>query len=142
MTDVNKDPAVAHRFKVVIDNSHQLGVFSSCDGIGVEVVLEQREEGGNNEFIHQLPVRLKYPNVKLVRPVDEDSSKVSKWLKEMQGTITRSTAEITVLGTDGEPVTSWKLKGVIPVRWQGPSMGAENNKVATETLELAHHGFL
>jgi phage tail-like protein len=117
-------------------------VFSSCDGLGVEVVLEQREEGGNNEFIHQLPVRLKYPNVKLVRPVDEDSTKVSKWLKEMQGTITRSTAEITVLGTDGEPVTSWKLKGVIPVRWQGPSMGAENNKVATETLELAHHGFL
>ena len=60
----------------------------------------------------------------------------------MQGTITRASAEITAVGTDAKRITSWKLKGVIPVRWQGPSLGAENNKVATETLELAHHGFL
>ena len=141
MADPNADPAVAHRFKVSIDG-HELGVFTGCDGLGVEVVLEQREEGGNNEFVHQLPVRLKYTNVKLTRPVDEDSEKVAKWLKEMQGTITRASAEITAVGTDAKRITSWKLKGVIPVRWQGPSLGAENNKVATETLELAHHGFL
>jgi len=141
VADPNADPAVAHRFKVSIDG-HELGVFTGCDGLGVEVVLEQREEGGNNEFVHQLPVRLKYTNVKLTRPVDEDSEKVAKWLKEMQGTITRASAEITAVGTDAKRITSWKLKGVIPVRWQGPSLGAENNKVATETLELAHHGFL
>jgi phage tail-like protein len=139
--DPNADPAVAHRFKVSIDG-HELGVFTACDGLGVEVVLEQREEGGNNEFVHQLPVRLKYTNVKLTRPVDEDSEKVAKWLKEMQGTIKRSSAEITALSTEAKRITSWKLKGVIPVRWQGPSLGAEQNKVATETLEIAHHGFL
>jgi phage tail-like protein len=139
--DPNADPAVAHRFKVSIDG-HELGVFTACDGLGVEVVLEQREEGGNNEFIHQLPVRLKYTNVKFTRPVDEDSEKVAKWLKEMQGTIKRSSAEITALSTEAKRITSWKLKGVIPVRWQGPSLGAEQNKVATETLEIAHHGFL
>jgi phage tail-like protein len=141
MTDVNADPAIATLFKVSIDG-HELGVFTGCDGLGVEVVLEQREEGGNNEFIHQLPVRLKYTNVKLTRPVDADSEKVAKWLKEMQGTIKRASAEITAVGTDAKRITSWKLKGVIPVRWQGPSLSAENNKVATETLELAHHGFL
>ena len=142
MLDPNRDPAVAHRFKVVIDKEHELGVFTGCDGLGVEVVLEPREEGGNNEYIHQLPVRLRYTNIKLTRPVDKDSRKVTSWLKSMQGTIKRTSAEITALGTDGKPIMSWKFKGVIPVRWQGPSMGAENNKVATETLELAHHGFL
>jgi phage tail-like protein len=141
MPDVNKDPAIATLFKVSIDG-HELGVFTACDGLGVEVVLEQREEGGNNEFIHQLPVRLKYSNVKLTRPVDDQSEKVAKWLKEMQGTIKRASAEITALGVDTKRVTSWKLKGVIPVRWQGPSLSSEQNKVATETLELAHHGFL
>jgi hypothetical protein len=31
---------------------------------------------------------------------------------------------------------------VIPVKWQGPSFSAESAKVATETLEIAHHGFM
>ena len=43
---------------------------------------------------------------------------------------------------DGEIVASWWLDGVIPVRWSGPSLNLDSPKVATETLELAHHGFL
>ena len=31
---------------------------------------------------------------------------------------------------------------MIPVRWTGPSLNPESPKVATETVELAHHGFL
>ncbi len=38
-------------------------------------------------------------------------------------------------------VASWGLLGVIPVRWTGPSLNLDSPKVATETLELAHHGF-
>ena len=41
------DPAVSVCFAVKIDNN-DLGTFISCEGLGVEVVLEQREEGGNN----------------------------------------------------------------------------------------------
>ena len=37
---------------------------------------------------------------------------------------------------------TWTLTGVIPVRWTGPSLSVDSPKVATETLELAHHGFL
>src|SRR5262245_32120769 len=128
-------------FSVILD-SNPLGVFASCEGLGVEVVVEQREEGGNNEFIHQLPVRLKYTNVKLTRPIDHQSKLVADWLTKMHGKLKRSTARITALDTYRIPITSWTLKGVMPVRWQGPSMTADGNKVATETLELAHHGFL
>ena len=35
--------------------------------------MEQREEGGNNGFVWQLPTRIKYTNVKLSRPVGKDS---------------------------------------------------------------------
>jgi phage tail-like protein len=142
MSDPNKDPAMAQRFKLSIDNEHNLGTWAQCDGLSVEVVLEQREEGGNNEFIYQLPVRMKYTNIKLTRTVDEDSKKVAKWFASMNGDIKRSTAEITVLDPDDTEVTSWKLKGVIPVKWQGPSLSAEASKAAMEVLELAHHGFL
>ena len=38
-------------------------------------------------------------------------------------------------------VASWGLLGVIPVKWSGPGLNLDSPKVATETLELAHHGF-
>ena len=31
---------------------------------------------------------------------------------------------------------------MMPVQWTGPSLNVETGKIATETLELAHHGFL
>lgn len=43
---------------------------------------------------------------------------------------------------DGTVVCSWGLDQVIPVKWTGPSFGVDSAKVATESLELAHHGFL
>ena len=135
------DPAVAVCFKVDV-HSQKLGWFTGCDGLGCEVVVEQREEGGNQQFVHQLPGRLKYTNVKLTRPVNGDTKLVAKWFASMAGKVERTIADITAMTLDGREVASWTLLDVIPVRWTGPQLGVDNNKVATETLELAHHGFL
>jgi hypothetical protein len=43
---------------------------------------------------------------------------------------------------DGTIVARWGLLGVVPVRWSGPSLNLDSPKVATETIEIAHHGFL
>ena len=45
------DTAVSVYFEVHIDG-HDLGAFTGCDGLGVEIVTEQREEGGMNGFVH------------------------------------------------------------------------------------------
>ena len=137
----NKDPAVSVCFSVKIDDD-ELGSFNSCDGLGVEVVIEQREEGGNNGFVWQLPTRIKYANVKLTRPVGRDSAKLTAWLASFATGVKRQTATIAARTDDGEIVASWSLDGVIPVRWSGPQLSLDSPKVATETLELAHHGFL
>ena len=134
------DPGIQLYFHVEIDH-HRLGLFTSCDGLGCEVVLEQREEGGNNLFVHQLPVRFKYTNIKLARPLDKDSAGVASWFSSMKGVLERTTGHITALTAELKPMATWHLDGVIPVRWQGPSFNAESAKMATETLELAHHGF-
>jgi phage tail-like protein len=141
MADPAADPALSVCFTVTIDQ-HDLGAFMTCDGLALEVAVEQREEGGNNMFVHQLPGRIKYSNVKFTRPVNADSAKVRDWLASLTNGVTRTTAEIVAMTSDGQPVASWGLTGVIPVKWQGPSFSFDSPKVATETLELAHHGFL
>ena len=135
------DPAVSVCFSVKIDND-DLGYFISCEGLGVEVVLEQREEGGMNSQVWQLPTRLKYTNVKLSRPLGPDTTKIIEWFASMTTGVKRRTATIVARNAMNEEVASWNLSGVVPVRWTGPSLNVESPKIATETIEIAHHGFL
>jgi len=138
-----KDPAVSVCFSVMIDKKElELGTFSSCEGLGIEVVLEQREEGGFNSQVWQLPTRLKYPNIKLTRPLGPDTMKVAKWISGLAAGVKRTTATIQAMTVDGTVVATWNLSGVVPVRWTGPSLNVDSPKVATETIEIAHHGFL
>src|SRR3954464_7273337 len=109
------DTAVSVCFVVKID-THDLGSFTSCEGLGVEVVLETREEGGNNGYVWQLPTRLKYPNIKLTRPLGRDTEKIAKWLSSLQTGYTRKTGTIVAMRADGKVIATWALLDVIPVR--------------------------
>lgn len=131
----------AVRFRVRIDGE-DLGDWTKCDGLSVEYEVKEYQEGGENSFVHKIPGRAKYQNVKLTRVVNKDSEKVAVWLTSLQATIRRQTAEIAALKGDGGEITSWKLQGVYPAKWTGPSFDASSNQIATETLELVHNGFL
>lgn len=133
------DPAVSVCFAVSIDKN-ELGLFTSCEGLGMEVVLETREEGGNNGFVWQLPTRIKYPNIKLSRPIGADSAKLARWVAGMVNGVTPTTGVISAMSWDDQIVAQWSLAGVIPVRWTGPTLNYDTNKAAMETLEIAHHG--
>jgi phage tail-like protein len=141
MTSV--EPAVTVCFSVNI-GGQDLGTFMSCEGLGIEVVLEQREEGGFNGQVWQLPTRLKYSNIKLSRPLgpQTQSTQVAQWFASMVTGVKRRTATIVARNAKDEPVATWNLAGVVPVRWTGPSLNVESPKIATETIEIAHHGFL
>lgn len=135
------DSAVSVCFVVTVDGE-DLGFFTSCEGLACEVTIETREEGGNNAYIYQLPGRLKYPNVKFSRPINSDSAKVAKWIASMGTEIKRHTATIEAMTADGTVVCKWNLDQVIPVKWTGPSFSLDSPKAATETVELAYHGFV
>jgi phage tail-like protein len=134
------EAAVAVAFVVKIDDQ-DLGAFNTCDGLGCELVIEQREEGGNNGLVWQLPTRMKYSNIKLSRPVTMDSAKLMRWFSGFASGIKRKTATIEARTVEGTVIARWGLLDVIPVRWSGPQLNPDTPKVATETLELAHHGF-
>lgn len=135
------DTAVTVHFVVSIDNRN-LGAFSSCEGLGCEVVLETRQEGGNNQFTWQFPSRINYPTVKLTRPLGQDTRRIGEWITSITQGYTRCTATIQARTADGTQIAEWSLDGVVPVRWSGPSFNPDQPQVATETLEIAHHGFV
>lgn len=139
-TTTDPEPLATVCFSVNIDGI-ALGTFTSCDGLGVEVVLEQREEGGNNAFVWQLPTRLKYPNIKLSRALGKDSSKVAEWFAKVATGLGAGTGTIVARSADDQAVAHWNLTGVVPVRWTGPSFSLDSPKIAMETIEIAHHGF-
>ena len=96
--------AVGVHYVVHLDEQ-DLGDFSSCEGLGVEVVLASREEGGNNGFVWQFPTRLKYPNVKLTRPVSKKSAdKILNWVVAAVSGFSRGTGHIEVKTADGQTV--------------------------------------
>ncbi|HEX2040925.1 MAG TPA: phage tail protein [Acidimicrobiales bacterium] len=141
MSKLLADPAVSLCFQVVVDGK-DLGTFFKCDGLGVQVSTEEREEGGNNFYVHQLAGRLRYTNVTLTRYISAETQKVAQWFASMATGVKRTTAVITAMTSDLKPIASWNLIDVIPVLWTGPSLGVDATQAATETLELAHHGFL
>ncbi|MFH8349129.1 phage tail protein [Streptomyces sp. NPDC018045] len=135
-----QDPGSALWFTLSIDGE-SLGYFNGCDGLSSQVETEQRQEGGNNGFVWRLPTRVTFSTIRLTRPLTPDTTKVAKWISSVQTGIERPTAQITALRADGSEVARWGLIDVLPVSWQGPALDPASPAVATEVLEIAHHGF-
>ncbi|MFE9566807.1 phage tail protein [Streptomyces sp. NPDC006487] len=144
---------MAMRFKVTVDAFGDLGYWSSCRGLNVSFEHEEIECGGNYENVVLLPKRLKYGSITLQRAVQrDDSKKVETWLrqvtkdwygyefgeKEYQGT----GMKVELMDAHNRLVYEWQLRSVFPKGWKGPDLDADTNKIALESLELAHQGFL
>jgi phage tail-like protein len=134
------NPAQQNRFKVMIDNC-PIGVFAKCDGLKATYAVKTYEEGGQNNFVHQLPGRLSYENITLVRGVSEESLALAGWFASFQAAVKRSTGRITVMDATGSEVVTWNLMGVVPVSWSAAGIDAAGNGVLLETLVIAHEGF-
>jgi phage tail-like protein len=102
----DEETAVAVCYSLKIDGD-DLGTFDSCDGLGCEVEMEQRVEGGNNGHVWQLPTRVRFSNVRLSRPVTAASRDVTRWFAGSVHGMRRRTATIEARTLQGELITSW-----------------------------------
>lgn len=135
-----QDPGSTIWFSLSIDGE-SLGSFNGCEGLSSQVEIEHRQEGGNNGFVWALPTRVTFSTIRLTRPLTPDTAKVARWISSLQTGIKRPTAQIAALRADGSEVARWGLIDVLPVSWTGPTLDPANPAVATEVLEIAHHGF-
>lgn len=135
-------PALSLRFDVQIDGV-DLGLFTELEGLEAEYEVEEYVEGGQNDFVHILPVRRKYQNLKLTRAIDNQSGRLASWFSTFgpTGGGSRTQGSVKAINANSETVATWTIKDVWPVKYSGPSLSSSSDEVATETLELAHHGF-
>ena len=132
------EPALTLSYKVTIDGVIPLGTWSKIEGLGFSFDVKEYREGGVNAYMHKIVGPLKYDNVRLSRPVDSDSLLLYVWLSANLVAVVPQTMSITALNSEGEEVTTWNLSGVVPVKWQGPSLDYAGNQIAMETLEIAY----
>jgi phage tail-like protein len=135
------DAVAELRFRVKV-GALTIGRFRECTGIAVEVETKDYMEGGNNDWVHKLPTRIKYPNVVLKRGVTHESALLD-WFSSCHSDYPGNFQELTIelLGPGGVQVRAWSFMDAYPVKWTGPNLNASSNQIATETLEMVHKGF-
>jgi phage tail-like protein len=134
------DPVGALRFLVKADDC-TIGRFAHCHGLSAEYEIEEYAEGGQNAFVHKLRGRMRYPNLVLSRGITHESG-LMDWFLQTKKAGERGSISVSLLGPDGKPVRRWGFEGAFPVRWEGPVLNARSHTAATETLEIAHRGFV
>ena len=137
----------AATFLIEVDGV-EIGRFSEISGLEVTVETEEIKEGGQNSFVHRVPGRMTWPNIRLKRGITQTDS-LLQWLQKSSGEgfagngnkLQRSTAAITLVGPAGERLRSWEFDGAFPVKWTGPNFAVSSSDMAVEELEITHHGF-
>jgi phage tail-like protein len=125
-------------------------VFSECSGLKAEVEVFKYEEGGENEFVHQLPGRRKWSNITLKRGMT-DSLDLWTWYQEtIAGSKPTGNSktkghrrDLTIIlhNEAHEKAVRWELEDAYPVRWEGPALKVDGNAVAIEALEITYRRF-
>jgi phage tail-like protein len=137
----------AATFLIEVDGV-EIGRFSEISGLEVTVETEEIQEGGQNSFVHRVPGRMTWPNIRLKRGVTQTDS-LLKWLQKSSGEgfagngnkLARSTAAVTLVGPAGKRLRAWEFDGAFPIKWSGPNFNVTSTDMAMEELEISHHGF-
>lgn len=135
---------LANRFHLkVTPSDNDLGTWAKAEGLDVawEVCEYRAGDAGNERWY--FPGNTKYATVKLTRAACEDSKKVKKWLSDTSWDHkVGMQAVLTLFDSSGQEVIDWEFRDIMPVKWSIQGFDAGASKVALETLELNHMGFL
>jgi phage tail-like protein len=136
---------LAMRFTVKVD-TYDLGSWQKAAGLDVAWDVCEYRAGDAGDFRWYIQGIEKYKNVVLTRAVNRsDFVKVKGWLESGDWSGSDQSGTIMLFDTTNEftaPVATWELQNVMPLHWSVDTFDSSQSKVALETLELAHMGFL
>ena len=137
-------PPVGFHFSVnfEIPSTTQDIRFREVSGLNVTVETESYAEGGENRFVHNLPMRTKYGDLELKRGLLLDSG-ITKWVRDAIEKYLFQPTNITIslLNEEHVPLASWYVINAYPIEWNIDAFNAEESKVVIESLKLKYQRF-
>lgn len=116
--------------------------FQSVSGLSVEYETETLKEGGENRFVHELPVRTQYAPLVLKRGLLLDSEVLAWCLDAFENrTFTPTDLQVSLLNEQHEPLKTWNVVWAWPKKWSVSDFNAEENSIVIETMELSYRYF-
>lgn len=131
-----------YRFEVAIDGITS-AYFSEIRLPSLEIETLEIKEGGQNTFVHRLPGRTKVGAVQLKNGISSGFSLLGWYMQVLEGNLEGAMRQVTItLYAAGHTAYStWNLRNAYPTRWTGPTLKTDDNSIAIEEIEIAHHGF-
>lgn len=128
-----------HHFKLSLPGLDTLGLFQECSGLSMEFDVFEWFEGGNNEFVHHLPGRLRYPPLVLCRGMT-DQQALQEWFWKTRERAELKEVVVEMRTPSARTRRTWTFADAYPIRWSGPHIAAHGSAIAIETLEIVHSG--
>ena len=117
-----------------------LGGFSDVSGIGTEMTVAEYRNGNDREnHVRKVPGVHKVADVTLKRGI-VNSADLWEWIENVRrtGVLGQRDVVVTLRDEVGNDVQSWILRGVIPLKYTGPTLAAKGGgDVAMEELVLS-----
>ncbi len=116
--------------------------FQEVSGLSVNMDYEPYKEGGENRFIHQLPVRTSYSELVLKRGKFMGSG-ILHWCKDAIENFEFKPTNILIslLDQNHLPLYNWYVINAIPKKLDISGFNAERSEVVVETLTLHYQYF-
>ncbi len=133
-------PYGAFNYLVNFDGGEIFGGFSDVSGIGTEVTVAEYRNGNDKEnHVRKVAGIHKVSDVTLKRGI-LNSKTLFDWISQTrtQGPAAQRNVTITLLDEAHTPVQTWVLRGVIPMKYTGPTLaGKGGGDVAMEEIALS-----
>lgn len=133
-------PFGAFNYVVNFDGGEVFGGFSDVSGIGTEVTIAEYRNGNEKEnHVRKVAGIHKVSDVTLKRGI-LNSKSLFDWIQatRTQGPAAQKGVSITLLDETQKPVQSWVLRGVVPMKYTGPTLaGKGGGDVAMEEVVLS-----
>jgi len=113
--------------------------FQRVSGLSATMEMATVNEGGQNLHSHRLPRRVSYGNLVLERgfvvgsPLNIEFNAAMSLFK-----FAPSNVMVTLFSADAVPLAAWMFLKAFPVRWQTADLGAAEDRVLIDTLELSY----
>lgn len=133
-------PYGAFNFVVNFDGGEVFGGFSDVSGINTEITVAEYRYGNDKEnHVRKVAGVHKVGDVTLKRGI-LNSKTLFNWIADARtkGPDAQKSVTITLLDESQKPVQTWVLRGVIPMKYTGPTLAAKGGgDVAMEEIVLS-----